>query len=374
MALSLVLAAAPGFADVVSTPPCLPAVPQSPLGSIDSPADISRRLLSGGGWLAGLPGYPRYNGTHVHAGIDLAAPLGDPIYALVPGVVDPTSDVPHSGYGPGWTTGRVMIARSTLPDGTPFLVVYGHTQNHRVKGGDTVKAGDMLAEVGPWLDSEGGPHLHLTVRLGELPRFGWGTPTLAGKPCRDGAESVACEADVLRLGYRNPALLLLSQGLDLPAEPSPDLTVDFPSPVVPSAAADALKHFADMCRTFASRLPPASRQMLPLKPVHENVLKTSQPSRWGRTWTQTFRTATGDQGALIWPDGDEQLYWVGGRLWQAYAEAGGPKELGPPCSEQYDWGDCVAQSFTKALVVCEPATDRTRVIFRPLPGAAPPNR
>lgn len=169
--------------------------------------DLLSRAMGGGGWLAGLPGYPTYNGTHVHAGVDFRATLGEPIYAILDGIVDPASDVPHAGYGPGWTTGRCLIVRSQLPDGTPLLIVYGHTQNHVVTGGQAVKAGERLAEVGPWLDTEGGPHLHVTVRLGELPRYGWGTPTLLGNPVRDGAEVVGCEEDVLRLGYRDPLLL-----------------------------------------------------------------------------------------------------------------------------------------------------------------------
>jgi murein DD-endopeptidase MepM/ murein hydrolase activator NlpD len=187
-----------------------------PLDGLRCQQDLAGRLMSGGCWLAGLPGYPRYNGTHVHAGIDLRASLGDAIYALVDGTVDPASDVPHGGYGPGWTQGGAMIVRSILPDGSPYLIVYGHTQNHRVKGGDMVQAGQMLGEVGPWLDTEGGPHLHLTVRLGDLPRFGWGTPTLAGQPVREGAECAGSEEDVLKLGYRNPLVLLTQHAILLP--------------------------------------------------------------------------------------------------------------------------------------------------------------
>ena len=83
--LCVFLAAASGFTETAA--PSFPSgfIPSSPLGSIRSLTELPQRLLSGGGWLAGLPGRPPYNGTHVHAGIDLAAPLGDPVHAIVPG-------------------------------------------------------------------------------------------------------------------------------------------------------------------------------------------------------------------------------------------------------------------------------------------------
>ena len=183
-----------------------------PFASVHNESELLSRLMCG--WLAGLPDHPRYNGTHVHAGVDLRATLGEPIVAILDGIVDPVSDTPHAGYGPGWTQGRVLIVRSARrpvvpePAAASFLIVYGHTQNHRVKGGQRVRAGQVLAEVGPWLSAEGGPHLHVTVRLGDMPRYGWGTPTLAGNRLREGAEQVACEEDVLRLGYRDPLAAL----------------------------------------------------------------------------------------------------------------------------------------------------------------------
>jgi len=190
-----------------------------PFADVTDEAGLRARMMCG--WLAGLPGYRRYNGSHVHAGVDFRATLGEPVLAVLDGVVDPRSDTPHAGYGPGWTQGGVVIVRSPLPNpdapisglGGPsraasFLIVYRHTQNHRVRGGDVVRAGQVLAEVGPWLASEGGPHLHVTVRRGDLPRYGWGTPTLAGKPVRDGAETAGCEQDVLNLGYCEPLAAL----------------------------------------------------------------------------------------------------------------------------------------------------------------------
>ena len=85
-----------------------------------------------------------------HYGIDLAAPIGTPIYALTDGVVEKAG--PASGFGM-W-----VVLRHT--DGTAS--VYGHINRALVEVGQKVKAGDQIAEVGNRGQSTG-PHLHLEV-------------------------------------------------------------------------------------------------------------------------------------------------------------------------------------------------------------------
>ncbi|MDN5919341.1 MAG: M23 family metallopeptidase [Pseudonocardia sp.] len=85
-----------------------------------------------------------------HYGIDLAAPIGTPIYALADGVVDKAG--PASGFGM-W-----VVLKHT--DGTSS--VYGHINRALVEAGQEVKAGDEIAEVGNRGQSTG-PHLHLEV-------------------------------------------------------------------------------------------------------------------------------------------------------------------------------------------------------------------
>ena len=102
-----------------------------------------------------------------HAGLDFAAPLGTPIYAVADGVVVQGAERAAgsvSGFG-NWVW---LDAQSTL--GRDFI--YGHMRHHEiyVKRGDKVKAGDLIARVG----SEGGstgPHLHFEV---------WGSPGRIG--------------------------------------------------------------------------------------------------------------------------------------------------------------------------------------------------
>ncbi|MFP5069694.1 M23 family metallopeptidase [Pseudonocardia nantongensis] len=85
-----------------------------------------------------------------HKGIDLAAPIGTPIYALTDGVVEKAG--PASGFGM-W-----VVLKHT--DGTSS--VYGHINRALVEAGQEVKAGDEIAEVGNRGQSTG-PHLHLEI-------------------------------------------------------------------------------------------------------------------------------------------------------------------------------------------------------------------
>lgn len=84
----------------------------------------------------------------LHAGIDLAAPIGTPVLAMNSGTV--TFAGAKSGYG-----NAVDI---TMADGT--LVRYGHLSRIDVKVGDTVGKGQAVAACGNSGRSTG-PHLHL---------------------------------------------------------------------------------------------------------------------------------------------------------------------------------------------------------------------
>lgn len=94
-----------------------------------------------------------YRWGALHAGIDLAAPIGTPIYAASDGVVVDTG--PTAGYG-AW----VKIRHS---DGT--VTLYGHVNSWDVSIGQRVFAGDQIATVGNRGNSTG-PHLHFEVLLG----------------------------------------------------------------------------------------------------------------------------------------------------------------------------------------------------------------
>ena len=85
-----------------------------------------------------------------HQGLDIAAPIGTPIRVPLDGTV--VDSGPASGFGQ-WV--RVEHA-----DGT--RTVYGHISRSLVTVGESVSAGEVIAEVG----NEGrstGPHLHFEV-------------------------------------------------------------------------------------------------------------------------------------------------------------------------------------------------------------------
>lgn len=109
-----------------------------------------------------------------HAGLDFAAPLGTPIYAVADGVIIEGKDrAPGSVSGFGnwiWQDSQRELGVD---------IIYGHMRHHEiyVRAGDRVTAGQLIARVG----SEGGstgPHLHFEV---------WGPPGRVGGKHQDPA-------------------------------------------------------------------------------------------------------------------------------------------------------------------------------------------
>ncbi len=88
----------------------------------------------------------------LHAGVDIAAPIGTPIVAVADGKVIDSG--PASGFG--------MWVRLQHADGT--ITVYGHIDTSTVTVGQQVMAGDQIATVGNRGFSTG-PHLHFEVHL-----------------------------------------------------------------------------------------------------------------------------------------------------------------------------------------------------------------
>jgi murein DD-endopeptidase MepM/ murein hydrolase activator NlpD len=92
----------------------------------------------------------------MHAGVDLAAPQGTPIYAMHAGTV--VLSRWEGGYGYA-----VIIDHG---DGVKSL--YGHTSQLLVSEGQEVSAGERIALVGNTGFSFG-PHLHLEVHINDAP-------------------------------------------------------------------------------------------------------------------------------------------------------------------------------------------------------------
>jgi murein DD-endopeptidase MepM/ murein hydrolase activator NlpD len=85
-----------------------------------------------------------------HYGVDIAAPIGRPVYAATDGVVQRAGSATGFGYA-------VYIRGD---DGA--VTVYGHVNEYYVQAGERVSAGEQIAEVGNRGQSTG-PHLHFEV-------------------------------------------------------------------------------------------------------------------------------------------------------------------------------------------------------------------
>jgi murein DD-endopeptidase MepM/ murein hydrolase activator NlpD len=86
----------------------------------------------------------------LHGGVDIAAPIGTPIYAAHSGVVARAGTATGFGYA-------VYIRGD---DGA--VTVYGHVNEYVVRAGERVDAGERIATVGNRGQSTG-PHLHFEV-------------------------------------------------------------------------------------------------------------------------------------------------------------------------------------------------------------------
>ena len=93
-----------------------------------------------------------------HEGIDMAAPIGTPVYAAAGGTVIYAGDQVR-GYG------NMVVIRH----GDGLVTVYAHNSVLLVHAGDGVTVGQEIARVGDTGRSTA-PHLHFEVRRGETPQ------------------------------------------------------------------------------------------------------------------------------------------------------------------------------------------------------------
>ncbi len=121
--------------------------------------DAAVQLTSAGGAVAPTTGrvtscYGSRWGT-LHAGVDIAAPIGTPVFTPEDGIVLDAG--PASGFG--------LAVYVQHGDGT--ITLYGHVNQFFVTPGQVVAAGQQIAEVGNRGQSTG-PHLHFEVHTGGL--------------------------------------------------------------------------------------------------------------------------------------------------------------------------------------------------------------
>jgi len=105
----------------------------------------------------GMRIHPIKGGHRFHKGVDLASPVGTPIYSVASGIV-----VFAGGFG-GY--GNLIVIRHTDKLSTHF----GHCKDFKVSVGDKVKRGAFIGTVGD-TGAVTGPHLHFEVRYDGKPQ------------------------------------------------------------------------------------------------------------------------------------------------------------------------------------------------------------
>lgn len=104
----------------------------------------------------GLRSHPILGGLRMHAGIDVAAPTGSPIFATSDGVVGQA----------GWKGGYGLFV--ALEHSGGLETRYGHMSQLAVRTGQAMHKGDVIGYVGSTGRSTG-PHLHYEMRVNGVP-------------------------------------------------------------------------------------------------------------------------------------------------------------------------------------------------------------
>ena len=143
----LVLAPATSVTKLASVPSAATYRPATV--SIPSRMPVNGAALTSG---YGMRIHPVLGGRRAHKGVDLAEPVGSPVYATADGVVSRADW--FSSYG-------LYIS---LEHGGNIQTRYGHLSRLNVAAGQAVHKGDLIGYVGTTGRSTG-PHLHYEVRI-----------------------------------------------------------------------------------------------------------------------------------------------------------------------------------------------------------------
>ena len=129
--------------------------PQLSFTGFACPLKSYTRISSEYGWRKN----PVSGVNKLHAGIDLAAPGGTPIYAAASGYVQ------VAGWSSGGYGNYVIIYHGSMSDGNAYSTLYGHMRSVATSAGKYVKQGELIGYVGSTGNSTGN-HLHLEVWKG----------------------------------------------------------------------------------------------------------------------------------------------------------------------------------------------------------------
>lgn len=122
------------------------ATPKETLKPVQHPTIVTGRLTSPFGLTRAK------FGNKVHTGIDIANRSGTPIYAPADGLIIEATD----RYKNGTKWGKVVVIETS----GGVQTIFAHLKNYVVTAGQTVKAGDQIAQLGNTGKSTG-PHVHI---------------------------------------------------------------------------------------------------------------------------------------------------------------------------------------------------------------------
>ncbi len=107
----------------------------------------------------GMRTSPFTRAADFHKGLDLSAPTGTPVYAAADGLVSFAGRYPLRESVQWWRFGNVVVVRHA----DRFITIYGHCDSLKVRAGQTVRQGQIIASVGStgWSTNS---HLHYEVR------------------------------------------------------------------------------------------------------------------------------------------------------------------------------------------------------------------
>jgi murein DD-endopeptidase MepM/ murein hydrolase activator NlpD len=107
----------------------------------------------------GLRVSPFTRASDFHKGLDLSAPTGTPIYATADGVVSFAGRYPLRDSVAWWRFGNVVVINHS----DRFITIFGHCDTVKVRVGQKIKQGEVIATVGStgWSTNS---HLHYEVR------------------------------------------------------------------------------------------------------------------------------------------------------------------------------------------------------------------
>jgi hypothetical protein len=189
-----------------------------------------------GGWcwpvgtedFQGWSGFLDKRGSYVHVAQDMPCAVGHPVYAIADGTVF-ISRADAGGFGVNGAPGGCIIIAHVTAAGTKFHALYGHVSALKVKAGQHVTAGQVIASV------NGCKHLHFSTHIGFTYRDG--NPYAGHVP--------AAWAD--HGGYVDPVKFLKTNPCSAPYEPPLPPVVQVTTQAVPRqyGAADGVAYWTE---------------------------------------------------------------------------------------------------------------------------------